>query len=289
MAMKLGRFDLADKSTLVYNLIVMLLLILFSHRIHSWHRLILLNLSMIAVIVFLFARVTDRSPGLLRFLASFYPMFFFFGGYLQTERMNRIFFDQFLDPLFRRIEYGLFGTEPAIVLAEHFPQWWVSEYMHFAYFTYYLLFPIMGIILYLRKDRRLFEEYMFTLCSSFYVYFLIFIALPVAGGESMGLPTTPADGPFTRIMGVIYQNFEVGGGAFPSSHVGIATLLVIYAFRHLRRPMAWIYAVLCVSLTIATVYCRYHYAIDAISGILTGFALTFFWRRVYWAHTEPTG
>ena len=289
MAMKLGRFNLADKSTLIYNLIVMLLLVLFSYRIPSWHRLILLNLSMIAVIVFLFARVTDRSPSVLRFLASFYPMFFFFGAYQQTERMNLIIFDQFLDPLFRRIEYGLFCTKPAIVLAERFPEWWVSEYMHFAYFSYYLLFPIMGIILYLRKDRGPFEEYMFTLCSSFYVYYLIFIALPVIGGESMGLPAAAGDGPFTRIMRVLYHNFEVGGGAIPSSHAGVAALLIVYAFRHLQRPMAWVYAVLCVSVMIATVYCRYHYAIDAISGALTGFALVFFWRRVYWARTESAG
>jgi membrane-associated phospholipid phosphatase len=287
--MKLGRLNLADKSTLVYNLIVILLLILFSHRIPSWHRLILLNLSMIAAIVFLFARVTDRSPAILRFLASFYPMFFFFGGYQQTERMNLIFFDQFLDPFFRRIEYGLFGTKPAIVLAEHFPQWWISEYMHFAYFSYYLLFPIMGIILYLGKDRRIFEEYMFTLCSSFYIYYLIFIALPVIGAESVGLPATAADGPFTRIMRVLYHNFEVGGGAFPSSHAGVAALLIVYAFGHLRKPAAWICAVLCVSLMIATVYCRYHYAIDAISGALTGLALTYFWRRFYRAHTESSG
>jgi membrane-associated phospholipid phosphatase len=287
--MKLGRLDLTDKSTLVYNLIVMLLLVLFSYRIPSWHHLILLNLGTVAAILFLFARVTDRSPGLLRFLASFYPMFFFFGAYQQAERMNRIFFDQFLDPFFRRVEYGLFGTKPAIVLAQRFPEWWVNEYMHFAYFSYYLLFPIMGIILYCRKNRQLFEEYMFTLCGSFYVYYLIFIALPVLGGESIGLPAAPGDGPFTRIMRVLFHNFEAGGGAFPSSHAGIAALLIVYAFRHLRKPMAWVYAVLCVSLMIATVYCCYHYAIDTISGALTGLALAFFWRRVYWAHTDSAG
>jgi membrane-associated phospholipid phosphatase len=281
MAVSIGRLNLVDKSTLVYNAIVVVIIILFSSRIPSWHWIVLVNLGTIAAILLFFSQITEESHGLLRLLRNFYPVLFFFAGYEQTGRMNRIFFSEFLDPWFQGIEYRIFGLQPAVVLAERFPQWWLNEYMHLAYFSYYLLFPSLGLIFYLRRDRRLFQNYMLTLCNSFYVYFLTYIALPVEGATSFGTAGTASGGPFTEIMKVIYDHFEPPGAAFPSSHVGIAVLVLIYAFRYLPRGVSSVYAVFCVSLTISTVYCRYHYAIDVIAGLVTGVFLTAFWRRVF--------
>jgi membrane-associated phospholipid phosphatase len=281
MAVNIGRLNLVDKSTLVYNAIVVVIIIVFSSRIPSWYWIILVNLGMIAAIVLLFSQIAEKSHGLLRLLKSFYPVLFFFVGYEQTGRMNKVFFSGFLDPWFQRIEHRIFGLQPAMVLAERFPQRWLNEYLHLTYFSYYLLFPSLGLILYLKRDRKLFEDYMFTLCNSFYVYYLIFIALPVAGAASFGPAGTAGGGLFTDIMKVIYDHFEPPGAAFPSSHVGIAVLVLIYAFRYLPRGVSSVYAVFCVSLTISTVYCRYHYAIDVIAGLVTGVFLTAFWRRVF--------
>jgi membrane-associated phospholipid phosphatase len=148
------------------------------------------------------------------------------------------------------------------------------------YFSYYLIFPILGLILYFRRDREVCGEFVFTLCSTFYVFYLMFISLPVLGAETIGLPPSALDGPFTRIMKAIFDNFEKGGAAFPSSHVGIAVLVLIFAFRHLSRKVAWVFAVFCVSLSFATVYCRYHYAIDAIAGLITGIVLTYLFSAI---------
>jgi len=105
--MRAGQLNLVDKSTVIYNALVVLILILFSHRIPSWHRIILVNLGVIAAILFLFSRITEESHDALRLLRSFYPMFFFFVAYEQTGRMNRIFFKEFLDPAFRRVHVYL--------------------------------------------------------------------------------------------------------------------------------------------------------------------------------------
>ena len=274
------RLTLVDKSTLLYNGIVVLLLLIFSLRVPRWHGLILINLVIIASILIWFSRITPQSHSVLRFLRCFYPIVFILVVYIQTERMNRIFFKDFLDPYFQRVEYGLFGIKPAIAFAECFPQWWVSEYMHMTYFSYYLMFPILGLILYFRRDRESCDEFVFTLCSTFYVFYLIFISFPVLGAETIGLPPSASDGPFTRLMQVIFNNLEKGGAAFPSSHVGISVLVLIFAFRHLPRKIAWIYAVCCISLFFATVYCRYHYAIDAIAGLFTGVILTYFFSAI---------
>ncbi len=122
---------------------------------------------------------------------------------------------------------------------------------------------------------------MFTLCNSFYVYYLIYLALPVVGATSLVPAESPAGGPFAHLMRVIYDNFEPPGASFPSSHVGIAVLVLIFAFRHVSWRVSLIYAVVCVSLTLSTVYCRYHYAIDVIAGLVSGVALTICWRHLF--------
>jgi len=281
MAVKLGRLNLVDKATIAYNAIVVLLLLCFAGRIPAWQSWIWLNLATILAIVFLFSRIGEQSGLVLRLIRNFYPMFCFFGAYQETERMNRIIFADFLDPFFQRLEYAIFGMQPALAFAERFPSWWLREYMHLAYFSYYALFPSLGLALYLRKDKSLFEEYMFVLCSSFYTYYLIFIAFPVAGGESIGLPSAPGDGPFTRIMQSIYAHFEVGGAAFPSSHVGIAVVVLAYALRCLPAGASAVYVLFGISLMLSTVYCRYHYAVDVITGIITGALFVFAWSTLH--------
>lgn len=280
MALTGARLRATDTSTLVYNAAVVAIILAFSSRIPSWDRIILLNLATVAVVLLL-SRAGGQSHPLLRFLRDFYPMFFFFAAYEQTGRMNRVLFPELLDPLFQRLEYALFGFQPAVEFARRFPQPWFNEYMHIAYFSYYLLFPSLGLILHARGDRRVFDEYMFTLSSSFYVFFLIFILLPVAGAATLEAPPLPAAGPFTVLMDVIYAHLEPPGGAFPSSHVGIALLVVIYARRHLAPRLFWLYALLGISLTLATVYCRYHYAVDVLAGLAAGTALTFFFQGVH--------
>ncbi len=289
MAVAAGRMNLVDKSTLVYNIVVALLLLFFSPRLPSWHRLILVNLGMIAFVVFWIPRVTETSHALLRLVRNLYPMAFFFAAYTQTERMNRVVIPDFLDPLFQRIELRIFGFQPAMAFAARFPQWWFREYMYFAYFSYYLIFLSVGFILYFRKESRPFREYMFTLCGTFYVHYVLFIFLPVRGPMFYGRSEAAVHGLFPNIMTALMNRFEQGGAAFPSSHVAVALLAAYYAYRCLPRKFTPIYAVLCVSIMAATVYCRYHYAIDVLAGILSGAGLTFFWRCVFLLSQRPGG
>ena len=289
MAVKAGRLNLVDKSTLVYNLIVVLLLLCFSPRLPQWNRLILVNLGMIALVVFGIPRVTERSHVLLRFVRNLYPMAFFFAAYTQTERMNLVIFTEFLDPLFQHMEIRIFGFQPALAFAERFPQWWFGEYMYFAYFSYYLMFLSLGVILYFRRDLLPFREFMFTLCNTFYVHYIIFILLPVAGPRVFGESAAATRGLFPKLMTALMNRFELGGAAFPSSHVAVALLVMYFAFRYLPPKTFPVYGILGISLMTATVYCRYHYAIDVFAGILSGAGLTFFWRCVFLLKTQQAG
>ena len=69
-------------------------------------------------------------------------------------------------------------------------------------------------------------------------------------------------------MELIYARFESPGAAFPSSHVALAWVTVYFSFLYLPR-IRWLHLVMAVLLSLATVYCRYHFAVDAIAGVAT--------------------
>ena len=87
----------------------------------------------------------------------------------------------------------------------------------------------------------------------------------------------------------MFRHFEIGGAAFPSSHVAVATLVLYYTVRY-ARSAAWFVGPLVLSLILSTVYCGYHYAIDVLAGLATVALLLPLWRRINPAlHRQGTG
>jgi membrane-associated phospholipid phosphatase len=78
---------------------------------------------------------------------------------------------------------------------------------------------------------------------------------------------------------------EAAGAAFPSSHVAVSLCTCLFSWRYLRR-IRWVHALMVTLLCLATVYCRYHYAVDVIAGVVAGLILV---PLGDWLHrrTEP--
>ena len=79
-------------------------------------------------------------------------------------------------------------------------------------------------------------------------------------------------------MDFIYAKAENPGAAFPSSHVAATFLIAWWGSKHFGR-MKIFYWLTCLFLSIATVYCMFHYAVDVIGGLLLGVlaVITFDW------------
>ena len=279
--MKARSLNIVDHCTFAYNGMVLAFVLLFHSRIPQWHLLILPNIIAIAVVLLLALVVGDRAALVPRLVRNLAPLGFFLPLYAQTGWINHVVFPGFLDPLFRQIEESIFGVQPAVVFARRFPQNWIAEYMHFAYASYYLLFPGLAVFLYLRRAKPAFLDYMFSLCATMYVCFLTYVFLPVRGAVSFGLNDAPegASLPFTATMAWVYRHLETEGAAFPSSHVAIAALVLYYTVRY-ARTAAWVVGPLVISLIVSTVYCRYHYAIDVVAGLAAAAILIPLWRRL---------
>lgn len=268
-----------DIITLIYTAWILLYMSIGISRVQDAVVQIPFFLSVVAFILLAawWHRNTDSElqPRLyagLKLLRALYPVLLFEHFFTSGYAYNRIIFTDWLDPFFMNIDLSIFGYLPSMQWGMQFDHWLISELFHLAYFCYYPM--IVGLPLYLYfKNPKGFTELFFNLCFVFYLCYFIFSIFPVIGGrfipEAMELTKTYRAGPFTHIMVYIYRQSQHLGGAFPSSHIAIAIVLTIGALRFARR-MGYLFVIISVFLSLATVYCHYHWFIDAVFGVLTG-------------------
>lgn len=213
-----------------------------------------------------------RLLGALRFLRGIYPVLLFSYFYLSLYAVNRIVFPGWLDPWFMEIDRRIFGYYPSLVWAQRWGHWLTQEFFHLAYFCYYPMIAGLPVFLYF-KDRRAFGALIFNLTFVFYCHYAFYSLVPVIGGrylpEARDLAHAYRLGPFTRLMAFIYNNTEHWGGAFPSSHIAIAIVLSIAALKFSRK-LGYAFCAVSFFLAISTVYCHYHWFIDAVAGVAAG-------------------
>lgn len=218
--------------------------------------------------------------------------------YPETYEINRMISNY--DHIFAVIEQGIFGFQPALEFSLAYPQHWLSEVLNLGYAAYYPL--IMGTSLFFYfKDRKFFEYFFFTVLFSFFCYYLIFIIFPVAGPQyyfqAVGMEQVRAgvftdvgyyfsynkellaqsnnSGFFAQLVQGTQQVGERPTAAFPSSHVGVTTLIMLLVYKNRRYYLFAFLMPVYVALCVATVYIQAHYLIDALAGFVTAFAMYF--------------
>ena len=100
--------------------------------------------------------------------------------------------------------------------------------------------------------------------------------LPIPGWE---------DGLFRNLVQKAHETGERPTAAFPSSHVGVSTLVMIIALWLKEWKFALIWAIPWIFLCMSTVYLLPHYAVDAIAGFFSAIAV-FFLLKFVWDKTQ---
>jgi len=196
--------------------------------------------------------------------------------YLELATLNQLLFPGYFDAAVQAWEQAVFGAQLSIVMSSWYDALWFSELVHFGYVSYYLVVPVALIGgLYLGGEDGL-ERVAFTTALAFFICYLCFAVFPVAGPryafDQIVGPQT--DGRMFALVHSILESGSSKGTAFPSSHVA-ATVSAWLSAGLVDRRLGWILAPLAVSLTIGTVYGRFHYGIDAAVGL--GVALLAVW------------
>jgi len=227
----------------------------------------------------LFVRVTAQ----MALLSYWYP---------DTYEFNRLFPN--LDHLFAAWEQQCFGGQPSLWFSRLCPGAWFSESLNLGYFAYYPMIVVVMVFYFLYRFAR-YEEASFIVMCSFFIYYFVYIFVPVAGpqfyfqaigteaaeaGRFVELGTyfsrhtdmLPAPGDTEGVFYGLVRGAQEAGerptAAFPSSHIGISGILLILAFSASRR-LGWGLFPFFVLLCGATVYIQAHYLLDALAGLLS--------------------
>jgi membrane-associated phospholipid phosphatase len=211
----------------------------------------------------------QRLPPALRVLLDFYPAAFIPFIFSSLGPLIPAARGPARDDLLIAADRALFGVDVTVWL-ERFVHPLATDFFFAAYATYYFLPLVLGGLLW-GRDPAEGRQYIFTLTFCFYISYAGYFTIPALGPrfalaaeQSVSLETTPVSVSIARSINELeHTKLDV----FPSGHTMIAAAVLIVAFRRMRRVF-WVLLPITACLIIATVYCRYHYVVDVLAGLL---------------------
>ena len=280
-----------------YTLLTLLLMLFTFTKVHNPVSMFMGRVQAVAIILALWGvyrmapcRLTHfaRIAAQLALLSWWYP---------DTYEFNRMFLN--LDHIFAGYEQAVFGCQPALTFAQEWsnPVW--SELMHLGYSSYFPLIVLVTLFYFFcRYDQ--FNRTAFIILTAFFIYYVIFIFLPVAGpqyyylavgadkiaagifpnlghyfADHQEMVTLPGwkDGFFYDLVIKAHEAGERPTAAFPSSHVGITTVLMLLAWFSRSRRLFFVMLPLFLLMCLATFYIQAHYVIDVLAGLVSGIVI----------------
>lgn len=287
------KFLAVEKLNLLYNLLTTILVLVLFDRLDAPEEQ-LMNRFLILfgtfAIIYLYTKFPSKAS---KYLRVFMQMWLLIYWYPETFEFNRLIPN--FDHVFASLDYSLFGCQPALEFEQVLPGCFWREAFNFGYWLYYPMIALVTTYCFFCRPKQT-ERCTFIILSSFFIYYLIYMVLPVAGPQfyfpvigdeaaatgfypeigyyfnqhpEITIVQENKGGLFTELVCMAQSTGERPTAAFPSSHIGVATILLFLAFRAKKALFALllpVYLLLCC----ATVYIKAHYLVDAIAGVVSG-------------------
>ncbi|MBI2619630.1 MAG: phosphatase PAP2 family protein [Ignavibacteriales bacterium] len=272
----------ADLVTTSFLLFLSILNLVFHARVNVWMELVLINTG-VAVAIVILANTAERKQtrlliGIHRWYLYPVVLLIFKELYFMVRPIHPVDYDW----VFIEIDRWIFGTDPTVWIAR-FSHPLLTEVLQIAYWSYYLLFIILGVEAYRRHTLKSFDKAGFLIVYGFYLSYLGYFLLPAVGPRFTVHDFHAIDLELPGLLLAVplrdFVNFaesiptDVPNPAdfaqrdvFPSGHTQLSLIVVYLAF-YFRLSSRWLITVLAALLIIGTVYLRYHYAIDIIAGV----------------------
>jgi membrane-associated phospholipid phosphatase len=175
-------------------------------------------------------------------------------------------------------EAAVFGRPPMEWMHAHARSWLV-EFLEFGYFAFYPLYPIVGGLFWAWRDRPSFKDAFrrltHTLSVGYVVCYATYLLFPTqspanrVGVQQIG---SSHGGIFQHLVRMVQNHAGVHGNAFPSAHIMLAFVVLMFAYRFFPRIAPWLLFPILL-MCVGAVYDGYHYASDVIAGALLGILL----------------
>jgi membrane-associated phospholipid phosphatase len=270
-----------DRIVIGYCLLMVLLIGLFGRPFGQYVGSMAFYAGMagVAAIIIRFFDVTrNRWHAFLRLL---YPAIMFTFFYRQTGGLMFLIFPEFFDWQLVTFETMLFGIEPTLYIDRRLLNVWLNELFSLCYFAYYPMLPAFLLPVFLRRDDDVLKEFLAAACLMFFASYLLFFLYPAEGPRwfQASQYQHAIEGPvFRQWVNLVIAKGAVHGGAMPSSHTGIAVVILLFCFRYYRK-CGWAILPVVLGLAIGTFWGRFHYVSDTVAGALLAFAAVgWVWR-----------
>ena len=266
--------NLASRVYLAVHVALTVLLWVRHSQVANWPSYAAWNVAAIVAILLL-ARKRDDGAW-WEFACNWLPALFFLTVFEQVSFLALSLRGAWQNEYLVAWESALFAVPPAEWL-RHYSNPWFSELLEFGYFTFFPLYPVIAGVFWVRRRRPEFAGSFRHLTDSLSVGYVIcyaaYLLFPTrspahhAGVESTTLPQS--GGPFHLLVRMVQGHAGVHGNAFPSAHIMLASVTLVFCLRYLPRFAPWLLICL-VLMGFGAVYDGYHYALDVLAGGLLG-------------------
>ncbi len=189
------------------------------------------------------------------------------------------------DEALYNLDYKILGANPTV---------WIEAYINpylteFMYYLYLFYFPMPLLILgYLYKNKmfKQLDKAILFLFITYYGSYLLYFVVPALGPRFyeplVQLQQVPLDGLyFTDIIRDTISSLEHNKfDAFPSLHTAI-TLAVTMIVAQYRKKWLYFFVPVTIGIFISLIYCRYHYFVDMIGGVVWTLISYWFVEKYY--------
>lgn len=267
------RLSSVDKVVVGYLLLTGLMISFHSERLGTWEWHLGVRVAILGGILLLRPRV-NGSARILRFALDWYPVVLFPVLYKEVETLAAAFGDWSFTEKVRQWEVILWGDFPSDFLSVGWPSPLLSEYLHACYLSYLVLIPAVGAYFYFRGRRPAFHHLILAVSWTFCLSYIFYILYPVDSPFYLSEPLdeTLSSQVLYRTVHFFSERGGARGGAFPSSHVSISTVVWLVSWRW-DRKLAWLMTLVVPGIYLATVYGRFHYLLDVLAGWLLAVAV----------------
>lgn len=261
-----------DAAALLYIGLLILLTIVFSSKLPGW-REALTKLMVAAAMYMVAASIVRLLPlGFASIACHTVAVMILYSFLFQiTAQYQHVFVDRWLDGTLIALEKSVVGVESSTYL-QRFVSPYLSEWMMFTYVVYVPLLPGIALLCYWSAGPQAASTYLLNFSLANILCYVGFILIPVAGPlcyfpEQFTVPLQ--GGIFTWCGEWMRGNVHYPGGCLPSPHCALGTVMMLMLHRYSRRSFLVTFPIF-LSIYAATVYGRYHYLSDVVTGIIVG-------------------
>jgi membrane-associated phospholipid phosphatase len=277
--------NLTDRIYLAVHLALTLLVCVRHEQVEHWPVYAVWNVVAMVAIVLL-ARNSGRGA-VWEFAHDWLPAILFITVFEEVSFLSLAIRGQWQNPHVIGWEAAVFAVPPMEWLHQHAREW-VTEFLEFGYFAFYPLYPAVAGVLWAWRRRAgfvgAFRCMTDTLSVGYIVCYTTYLLFPTqspanrAGVQQIG---SAHPGLFQHMVGGIQNHAGVHGNAFPSAHIMLAFLVLLFTYRYFPRVAPWLLFPILL-MCVGAVYDGYHYTSDVVAGALIGIVLGAAGSRCFW-------